>query len=313
MPLVLVSEGSSPTTLAWLKTQVDVIEADNGDALFERYLPEVEGLLVRTYTRVDDELLGRAPKLRVVGRGGVGLENIDVAACRKRGVQVVYTPEANTDAVSEFVFGQILQLVRPWFPFRDHAYSGAEFKRIRETYRGRQLNELTLGILGMGRIGRRVGHIAALGFDMRVVYHDVVDVSALVPYPAVAVDEATLYREADVLTIHIDTRPSNRRFVGPTRLAQLKPTTLVINTSRGEVLDTDALADALRNGRLAGAAIDVFDPEPPGEGLALLGLENVLLTPHLAARTTTAIENMSWVVRDVVEVLYNRKPRFAAP
>src|SRR5437588_8175853 len=113
-------------------------------------------MVMSTYTKVTAPLLARSPKLRVVGRGGVGLENIDVAACRARGVEVVYTPDANTLAVGDFVIGLALQLVRPWGYFRDRAYEPAEFKRVRDTRRGAQLNELTVGVLGMGRIGRRV-------------------------------------------------------------------------------------------------------------------------------------------------------------
>ncbi|HZL38219.1 MAG TPA: NAD(P)-dependent oxidoreductase, partial [Tepidisphaeraceae bacterium] len=242
-----------------------------------------------------------------------GLENIDVAACRRRGVEVVYTPDANTLAVGDFVFGYLLQLLRPWNFFREAVHEPAEFKRIRNTVRGRQLNELTLGILGMGRVGRRVGHIGASGFGMRVIYNDLLEVHGQLDFPATSVDKPTLYREADILTIHIDMKPGNENLVDARVLKQLKPTAILINTSRGEVLDAAALADALRAGKLAGAAIDVFSPEPPRPGFPLLGLKNVLLTPHIAARTFTAMENMSWVVRDVIEVMEGRKPRYPAP
>ena len=254
-----------------------------------------------------------APRLKVVGRGGVGLENIDVAACRRRGIEVVYTPDANTLAVGDFVFGYMLQLLRPWNFFRDNVYNPKEFKRIRNTVRGRQLNELTLGILGMGRVGRRVGRIGATGFGMNVIYNDLLDVAGDLKFPATAVDKPTLYREADVLTIHITMLPGNENLVGVPELAQMKPTAILINTSRGEVLDAHALAAALKANRLAGAALDVYWPEPPAPDFPLLGLPNVLLTPHLAARTHTALENMSWVVRDVMEVLEGRPPKHPAP
>jgi len=245
-PLVLVTEGSDSAPLAWLKERARVIEAAPDTPDFNAALSEVEGMVVRTYTRVNEGLLARCPRLKVVGRGGVGLENIDVAACRARNVEVVFTPDANTLAVGDFVIGYALQLLRPWAFFKDNAYEPKEFKRIRDTQRGVQLNELTLGILGMGRVGRRVGSIAANGFGMRV-------------------------------------------------------------------MDDAVLADLLRRKKIAGAAIDVFDPEPPKSDYPLLGLDNVLLTPHMAARTRTAIENMSWVVRDVVEVLEGRKPKYPAP
>jgi len=270
-------------------------------------------MVVRTYTRVNEGLLARCPRLKVVGRGGVGLENIDVAACRARNVEVVFTPDANTLAVGDFVIGYALQLLRPWAFFKDNAYEPKEFKRIRDTQRGVQLNELTLGILGMGRVGRRVGSIAANGFGMRVIYNDLLDLQGKLGFPATPVDKETLFREADIVSLHVDMKAGNEKLVGQSLLSLMKPAAILINTSRGEVLDDAVLADLLRRKKIAGAAIDVFDPEPPKSDYPLLGLDNVLLTPHMAARTRTAIENMSWVVRDVVEVLEGRKPKYPAP
>jgi phosphoglycerate dehydrogenase-like enzyme len=312
-PIVLMTEHSDPAPLAWLRERVDLREVKVDDPDFDQQLAQAEGLLVRTYTQVNQELLAKAPKLRVVARGGVGLENIDVKACRARGVAVVYTPDANTIAVGDFVFGYILQLLRPWNFFRERTYDKKEFKRIRDSVRGRQLNELTMGIIGMGRVGRRVGHIAANGFGMRVLYNDLLDVHEHVHFAATSVDKETLYRDADVLSLHVTMVPGNENMIGRAQLAMMKPTAIVINTSRGEVLDAQALADAIREKRIAGAALDVYHPEPPAPDFPLLGFENVLLTPHLAARTNTAMENMSWVVRDVVEVLEGRKPKYPAP
>ncbi|HEY2585766.1 MAG TPA: NAD(P)-dependent oxidoreductase [Tepidisphaeraceae bacterium] len=312
-PVVLVTEGSDAKPLDWLRERAEVVEIGPDDPSFGDHLARAQGMVVRTYTKVNDALLARAPKLKVVGRGGVGLENIDVAACRRRGVEVVYTPDANTLAVGDFVIGYMLQLLRPWGFFRDAALDPKEFKRFRNTERGVQLNELTLGILGMGRVGRRLGHIAANGFGMNVIYNDLLDMQSRIDFPATPVDKPTLYRTADVLSLHVDMRPGNEHLVGREQLATMKPTAILINTSRGEVLDASALADAIRARRLAGAALDVFDPEPPKADFPLLGFENVLLTPHVAARTYTAIENMSWVVRDIVAVLNGERPNHPAP
>lgn len=312
-PVVLVTEGSDKAPLDWLRTQAEVLEVGLSDAGLDAALAGAEGMVVRTYTKVNDALLSNAPKLKVVGRGGVGLENIDVPACRKRGVQVVYTPDANTLAVGDFVFGLILQLIRPYAAFRERTPEPKEFKRLRDTLRGRQLNELTLGILGMGRVGRRVGHIAANGFGMRVLYNDIIDVKEHVKFPATPVDKPKLYRESDILSLHVTMIPGNENLIGARELAMMKRDAIVINTSRGEVLDIAALADALKNKKLAGAAIDVFHPEPPPPNFPLLGMDNVILTPHMAARTHSAIENMSWVVRDVIDVLRGKPPRFPAP
>ena len=313
LPLVLITEDTDAAPLAWLKERARVVEAAPNSPDFNAALPEAVGLVVRTYTKVNAALLERCRKLKVVGRGGVGLENIDVNACRARGVEVVYTPDANTHAVGDFVFGFALQLVRPWALFRDRAYEPEEFKHVRNTLRGMQLNELTIGILGMGRVGRRVGSIAANGFGMRVIYNDVVPVQSLLTFPATATDKPTLFREADIVTLHVDMKPGNEHLVGAPLLSLMKPTAILINTSRGEVLDDEALAAAIRGKKIAGAAIDVFDPEPPRADYALLGFDNVLLTPHMAARTYTAVENMSWVVRDVMEVLNGRAPKYPAP
>jgi phosphoglycerate dehydrogenase-like enzyme len=312
-PTVLVTEGSDEKPLHWLREQVNVIEIPYDDPKIEQFLPQAEGMVVRTYTRVNEAMLAKAPKLRVVGRGGVGLESIDVAACRRRGVEVVYTPNANTWAVGDFVFGYMLQLLRPWSFFRDELYPPKEFKRIRNTVRGVELHELTLGILGMGRVGRRVGHIATRGFGMKVIYNDLLDVQSQLDFPATPVDKPTLYRQSDVLSLHVTMLPGNENLLNADAIALMKPSAVLLNTSRGEVLDVHALAAALREKRLAGAALDVFWPEPPEGPFPLLGLPNVLLTPHIASRTFTAIENMSWVVRDIVAVLRGEKPKYPAP
>ena len=201
-------------------------------------------------------------------------------------------------AVGDFVFGYARSAAAVGV-FKDRAYEAKEFKRLRNTLRGVQLNELTIGILGMGRVGRRVGKIAAHGFDMRVIYNDLLDVQGQLTFPATAVDKDALFREADIVSLHVDMKPGNEHLVSTQLLSLMKPTAILINTSRGEVLDDAALAGALQGKKIAGAAIDVFDPEPPKDDYPLLGLSNVLLTPHMAARTYTAIENMSWVVRDV--------------
>jgi D-3-phosphoglycerate dehydrogenase len=311
--VVVVTEGNDAGPLGWLAERAKVIEVAYDSPELAGHLAKADGLVVRTYTRVNEEFLSRAPKLKVVGRGGVGLENIDVPACRRRGIEVVYTPDANTLAVGDFVFGYLTRMVRGWEFFKDDVLDPKEFKRLRDTLRGRQLNEMVLGILGMGRVGRRVGHIAANGFGMNVLYNDLQDVRAHLDFPATAVDKPTLYQSSDVLSIHVDMRAGNENMVGRDQLDLMKRGSLLINTSRGEVLDVNALADALKSQRLAGAALDVFYPEPPKSGFPLLGMKNVILTPHIAARTTTAMENMGWVVRDLLAVLEGRKPKYPAP
>ncbi len=176
----------------------------------------------------------------------------------------------------------------------------------------RQMSELTLGILGLGRIGRRVAEVAGVvGFD--ALYHDLLEIAPSERHGAVPVSGETLFERADVLTIHVDGRPSNRGFVGGDLLARTKEDVLLINTSRGFVVDNVALAARLRACPRIRAHLDVHDPEPIAADCPLLGIPNATLYPHLASRTETALRAMSWVVRDVVAVLEGRTPEFPAP
>ena len=315
-PVVIVTEGSAAPPLAWLRERADVREVSAGDAAFDEALAEAEGAVVRTYTIVTDQWLDRAPKLKVVGRGGVGLDNIDVAACRRRGVEVVYTPDANTLAVVDFVVAQLTRLIRPMPSLTSPAdVAPAAWSTARKDA-GWQLYELTLGILGMGRVGRALGRVASIGCGMKVIYHDLLDVSEHVDFPAEAVSFDELLSRADALTCHVDGRTKNRGLVDAAALARFNGQYL-LNTSRGLVVDPAAVADAVRAGKLAGVALDVFDPEPPPPDLPVLSLPgegyNVLLTPHVASRTNVAVENMSWVVRDVMAVVAGEKPKWPAP
>ena len=294
---VVVTEGLEEAPLAWLKNQVQLVESSwkNPRQLCQD-LAVADALIVRTYTRVNDELLSAAPKLRVVGRAGVGLENIDQAACARRHVQVVSTPGANMHAVCEYVFNLIFHLGRP-LSHIPAPIAGDEFYSYRKKIRGLELHGKTMGILGMGRIGRAVGRVAQ-AFGMNVIYNDLVDVAAQVDFPAKSVTKPELYAQADILTIHVSHVPDNHHLIAAPSLQLMRPNAILVNTARGEVVDAAALATALKAGGLAGAAIDVHDPEPPPEDYPLWGLKNLILTPHLAARTQGAMDAMSWVARD---------------
>ena len=281
---------------------------------FDDAIADAQGLVVRTYTQVSDELLEKAKKLQVVGRAGVGLDNIDVDACHARGVEVVYTPDANTQAVTEYVLGLMLDHVRPRTALPD-SVSGEKFHEIRKTEVGRQLDRLTLGILGHGRIGRRVGAVAhVLGMNVHVC--DLLSEAELrkqAEYPFEYVDHDKLYRESDILTLHVDGRSGNRKMIAASVLDRLKDGVLLINAARGMLVDANALSQWAREHPDAAAVLDVHDPEPPPAEYSLYGLPNVRLLPHLASRTETAMANMSWVVRDVAAVLQGETPKAPAP
>jgi len=315
-PTVVMTEHLDDDAADWLAGQTHLVRSplDDADRL-DAALGEAEGLVVRTYTQVNAELLERAPNLRVVGRAGVGLDNFDLAACRQRGVRVVYTPDANTQAVVEYLFALILDAVRPRLYFRE-PIPAEQFHAHRKTHVGRQLSSMTLGILGMGRIGRRVAQVAeAIG--MTVLCNDLLSREQLdlpADAPGRFVDQPTLYREADVLTIHVDGRADNHHLIDADVLDQLKPGCILMNAARGMLVDASALAAWADGVRDAGgqAYLDVHDPEPPDAGYPLYGRSNVHLLPHLASRTPEALSAMSWVVRDVVAVLNGELPRYPA-
>ncbi len=318
--LVLVTETLDDTPAHWLAQQVELIRCKTDDPRFAELLRRAEGLIVRTYTLVNDALLDQAPKLRVVGRGGVGLDNIDVPACRKRNVEVVYTPDANTQAVVEYVLGLMLDVYRPR-PVMAARIDEARFHQVRKIEVGKQLDELALGIVGFGRIGKRLGRAAA-GMGMKVLVNDLLsektlrDEVAKSPagmYPYEFVTASRLYQQSDIITIHVDGRAANRHMISAKVLAQLKPNALFINAARGFLIDNHALAEWAKTHPQALALLDVHEPEPPPADYPLYDIANVRLYAHLASRTHTATSNMSWVVRDVLAVLQGQTPQHPAP
>ncbi|QOI99711.1 MAG: 3-phosphoglycerate dehydrogenase [Phycisphaeraceae bacterium] len=313
VPLVLQTEDLSDHASAWLGSRCRLVRADPSNRpAFEHSLADAHGLVVRTYTRVDPALLAGAPNLRVVGRAGVGLDNIDVAACRGRGVEVVYTPDANGSAVTELVLAVILDAYRPRL-FLDHAPTPARWSQIRKDLTApRQLEGSTLGVLGLGKVGSRVAR-AGRALGMNVIYHDVREIPGPGHGVATPVSHDRLLAESDVLTVHVDGRSSNHGLIGAGELARLKHGVVLVNTSRGFVIDTPALARFLRDHPSASAVLDVHDPEPFDASYPLLGIPNAHLMPHIGAATARSHENMSWVVRDVWRVLSGLAPEFPAP
>jgi phosphoglycerate dehydrogenase-like enzyme len=305
-PTIVVTEGLEKVPFAWLRENAKVIEASwKEPEKLHAALKDADGMIVRTYTRVNDALLAHGSKLKVVGRAGVGLDNIDGPACRARGIEVLSTPTANTRAVCEYVFNLVFTLARPVVNLKEHVTDEA-FHAFRKNIRGLELSGKTMGILGMGRIGRGVGKIA-WAMEMDVIYNDLVDVSAHIDYPAKAVSKGELYERADILTVHVNHQPDNLNYhlVDGAVFSKMKPTAILVNTSRGEVVDANDLATALKTHRIAGACLDVHDPEPPPPQYPLWGAPNLIFAPHLAARTQGAMDRMSWVARDVVEYLHS--------
>lgn len=301
-PLVVVTEELDAEPFAWLAERCEVVRCPSEHPDFAQLLARAQALIVRTYSRVDEALLVRGPALRVVGRAGVGLDNIDVPACAARGVAVVSTPGANTRAVVEFVLAGLLDATRPREPVR--APLGlAEWKRLRVSQEAPiQLAGAVLGVVGLGRIGSQVAR-AASALEMRTIYADVRDIADDRRFGAEPVGLLELAARARFVTVHVDGRSSNRGLIGREFFDRLAPGAVVINTSRGFVLDPSACAAWLLRDGSARALLDVHEPEPIEAGSPLLGLANATLTPHLAGGTRAAKAAMSWVVLDVWRVL----------
>ncbi|MBL6458741.1 hydroxyacid dehydrogenase [Belnapia sp. T6] len=248
-------------------------------------LAEARALIVRNRTRVDAALLAAAPRLRVLGRLGVGLYNIDLEACQARGVEVIPAAGANADSVAEYAILSVGMLLRG--AFQDTAAIAAgEWPRERLSA-GREMAGKTLGILGFGDIGRRVARLAR-AFGMKVIAHDPVlpiDHSGWAEHGTKSVGLEELLARADAISLHVPLEDATRGLVSDRLLAAMKPGAVLVNASRGGVVDEAALAAALRSGRLGGAVLDVFEEEPLPPGNPLAGAPNLILTPHIAGAT----------------------------
>jgi len=262
-----------------------------------------EGLIVRNQTRVNASLLSKGESLQVIGRAGAGYDNIDISAASREGVVVTYSPEENAVSVAEYVFALLLALARK-IPAADRSTKNGGWER--KKYHGFELLGKTLGILGLGKIGFRVA-LRAKAFGMRALAHDVYlsPTSLQVTESGIVlVSLERLLAESDFLSIHLPLTPETQGLLNGEALKKMKPTAFLVNTSRGEILVEEDLARVLKQGQLAGAALDVRAKEPPLAESALNGLDNVILTPHTAGLTYEAQEKVvEAVAEDVDRVL----------
>ena len=282
-------------------------------AALRELLYGADALIVRNQTRVDGALVENASNLKVVGRVGVGLDNLELPVLRERGVTVTWAPGTNAVSVAEYVLGVMLTFSRAFTRVSAELHGGLW---DRQSAIGSELYDKTLGIVGLGDIGSRLAKRAG-AFGMRVLASDpVVHESsfAVQEYGVELVDLENLLERADFVSLHAPLLPSTENMIDSRALARMKPTAFLINTARGGLVDEGALADALRNGRLAGAALDVRVKEPPGETDPLRGLDNVILTPHIAGVTEESNRRASlYVAEDVRRVLAGQKPLSEVP
>ncbi len=285
---VLVTDGLAREGLDLLRQVAEVIEAEDLAAL-----PRVEAVIVRSRTRLGPQAFAAAARLRVVGRAGTGVDNIDLEAARRHGVMVVNAPEASSISVAEHTLGLMLALARH-IPRGDAALRRGEWPKSELV--GVELAGKVLGIVGFGRVGRAVGaRAAALG--MRLLVHDPhVDEEAVRRAGAEPVSLERLLGESDFISVHVPLEEGSRRLLNREALAKVKPGARLVCTARGGVVDEQALIEALDSGRLAGAALDVFEQEPPPA--ALLQHPCLVATPHIAAQT---VEAQRRVALDIAE------------
>jgi len=236
---------------------------------------EAEGLLSMLVDKVDPELLDAAPNLRAVANYAIGFDNIDLAAAAERGVQVGNTPDVLTDATADLAWALMLAVARRIVEGSQDARDGKWRTWEPQGWIGADVHGATLAVVGAGRIGQAVAKRAS-GFDMEVVMVDLGD------------DLHSALERADFVSIHTPLTPETHHLIDAGALARMKPTAILVNTARGPIVDQDALADALREGRLAGAGLDVTDPEPLPPDHALYETPNLLVVPHIGSATTTA-------------------------
>jgi len=268
-----------------------------------------DGLICHIISTIDEEVLASAPTLKVVANVAVGYNNIDVAAARRRGVIVTNTPDVLTETTADFAWTLLMATARRVVEADHYARSGRWTAWKWDLLWGADVHGKTLGIVGFGRIGRAVAR-RALGFNMRVLYHDAVRADAAVEreLSATATDLETLLREADFVTLHTNLTPETRHLIGERTLRLMRKSAIVVNAARGPIVDEAALAQALREGWIAGAGLDVFEEEPRIHP-DLLPLQNVVLAPHIAsASRDTRIAMATLAVRNCVAVLEGKAP-----
>jgi len=262
---------------------------------------EYDAFIVRSRTKIDRAVLDKATRLRLVARPGTGLDNVDVEYAKSKGVTVVNSPESLVEAVAEHVVLLMLALSRKLVVADVGTRAG---KWEKNALIGKELKGKVLGIVGLGRIGRRIAEIAKT-LGMSIMFYDVItippEVVASLGAKVVSLDE--LFQSSDFITLHVPMTPETAHMIGAQKLSQMKKTAFLINSSRGGVIDESALADALRNGVIAGAALDVFEKEPPAG--PILSAPNTVLTPHIGGQTEEAQVNAIVVIGEKVRAFFS--------
>ena len=290
---VLVDEVLPDEMLSLMAEDCEVHVWPADEAALAPLLPAAEGLLTYGHPRVDGALMDRMPKLRVISNFGVGVDHIDLEAARQRGIPVGNTPRILDGATADMTFALLLAAARNLVVGDRYARSPDFTHYDPSLFLGQEVHGATLGIIGMGSIGRQVAR-RARGFDMTVLYHNrrrdlQAEAELGVTYAALP----DLLRQADFVTLNVPLTPETRGMIGREQLALMKPTAILVNAARGGVVDHQALLDALEERRIAGAALDVTEPEPLPRDHPLLRLDNLVIAPHLGSATPQTRRRMA--------------------
>ena len=309
MPRILVADPLAEDGLERLRRAGEVtVVSKLPEAELIKRIGDFDALVVRSETRVTAPIIDAGRKLRVVGRAGVGVDNIDVPAATRRGIIVVNAPRGNIVAAAEHTVALLFSLAR-WVPQADASVKRGEWTRSK--FIGTEIRGKTLGVVGLGNVGSEVAK-RAHGLEMEVIAYDpVVSVERAELFNVALVTLPELLERADFVTVHVPLVESNRNLIGAPELARMKPTAFLVNTARGGIVDESALCAALQSGQIAAAAADVFVTEPPGAN-PLLALPNFIATPHIGASTAEAQVSVAFdVAEEVAAVLAGDLPRFA--
>jgi len=302
---------SKPINLAGMKVlegKVDpIILSDSNIGTVKKMVEDVEGIVLRTNIKVTREIIESAPKLKVISRTGVGVDNVDVAAATKRGILVCHTPGVNSNSVAEQTLALLLGLAKQ-LKIMDKAVCEENWK-IRNAGKTVDAEGKTLGLIGVGRIGSLVACKCRLAFNMKVIAYDpyLKEVEGIELYPNL--DQ--VFKEADFISIHVPYTEQTHHLVNAKLLNLMKPEACLINTARGPLVDEKALIEALEKGSIAGAGLDVFEKEPPSRENPLLKSNNVIFTPHSSALSRECVIKVHVAAAQaVVDLLEGRQPKY---
>lgn len=298
---ILIAEPLAPAAVDRLKAQEDWDVVVSSPKEYTPHLADAEALIVRSAVKVTPEVLAKAPKLRVIGRAGVGVDNVDLSAATHAGVLVMNTPGGNAVSVAEHTIAFMLSLARSIPQANASTKSG---KWEKKKFMGSEVRGKTLGVVGLGSIGREVVK-RILPFEMRILGYDpYVSSHSAADMGVELVDIRTLFSQSDYISLHMALTPETNRILNAEAFNLMKPGVRVINCARGELIDIEALKAAIDSGKVAGAGLDVFDPEPPPAEFPIYSLDSVIATPHIGGSTEEAQEIVGIrIVEQMVEYL----------